>query len=331
MMRRRVARMEPSGLAFGKPKGELRVIRDRRSRISLRSMRATVVAASLGLMLTHANAQSAVQPVHADTLARDITRTIVTRGDTRIEVLSQGAGPLIVLLPSLGRGAEDFDEIAVTLAAAGFRVLRPQPRGIGASQGPLTGITLHAYADDVAAAIEQAKGGPAFVVGHAFGNRVARLLATVRPDLVRAVGLIAANVGRDPSPPKVREAIKASADLSLPRAQRLAALQLAFFAPGNDAHAWLEGWHPDVLAAERIAGDKTPREEDYAAGHAPVLYLQPDHDPLASIDNAADYKRALGDRVTVVVVPHSGHAAITEQPAFVATELIKYARTLQPQ
>jgi pimeloyl-ACP methyl ester carboxylesterase len=267
-------------------------------------------------------------PVASAQAQSEVTRTIIARGDSRIEVLSQGSGPLVVLLPSLGRGAEDFDAIAAALAKAHFRVLRPQPRGIGHSTGPLTGITLHDYADDVAAVVEQAKGGPAFVVGHAFGNRVARLLATVRPDLVRAVGLIAANVGRDPSPPDVRASIKASADLSLPQEQRLAALQFAFFAPGNDAHAWLEGWHPDALAAERIAGDKTPREEDYAAGHAPVLYLQPDHDPLASVDNAAEYKRALGDRVTIVVVPKSGHAVITEQPAFVADELIKFARGL---
>jgi pimeloyl-ACP methyl ester carboxylesterase len=118
---------------------------------------------------------------------------------------------------------------------------------------------------DVAAAIEHAAGGPAFVVGHAFGNRVARLLATVRPDLVRAVSLVAANVGRDPSPPKVRAAIRTSADPLLTDDERLAALRFAFFAPRNDATSWLRGWHPDVLAAERIAGDKTPREEDYAA------------------------------------------------------------------
>jgi pimeloyl-ACP methyl ester carboxylesterase len=272
------------------------------------------------LTITGASAQNAAT----------ITRTTVARGDVRIEVLSQGSGPLVVLLPSLGRGAEDFDEIAVRLAMAGLRVLRPQPRGIGASQGPLTGITLHDYANDVAAVIEDAHDGPAFVVGHAFGNRVARLLATVRPDLVGAVGLIAANVGRDPSPPKVREAIKASADLSLPDDQRLAALQFAFFAPGHDAHAWLKGWHPDVLAAERIAGDKTAREEDYASGHAPVLYLQPDHDPLGRVEDAQEYKRALGDRVTVVVIATASHAVVTEQPAAVAAELVKYARALWP-
>ena len=257
-----------------------------------------------------------------------VTRTIIHRGDTQIEVLAQGEGPLIVLLPSLGRGAEDFDAIAMRVAAAGFRVLRPQPRGIGQSKGPMTGIDLHDYANDVAAVIEHAGNGPAFVVGHAFGNRVARLLATIRPDLVRAVSLVAANVGKDPSPPNVRAAIRTSADPTAPEADRLAALRFAFFAPGNDARQWLAGWHPDVLAAERIAGDRTSREEDYAAGRAPVLYLQPDHDPLAHVDNAEAYKRALGDRVTVVVIPHASHAAIAEQPAFIADELIKYARRL---
>src|SRR5262249_31646853 len=200
--------------------------------------------------------------------------------------------------------------------------------GIGLSQGRMSGIDLHDYAKDIAAVIEHAANGPAFVVGHAFGNRVARLLATIRPDLVRAVSLVAANVGKDPSPPNVRAAIRTSPDPAAPEADRLAALQFAFFAPGNDARGWLGGWHPGVLAAQRIAGDKTPREEDYAAGCAPVLYLQPDHDPLAHIDNAEAYKRALGERVTVVVIPHASHAAVAEQPAFIADELIKFARGL---
>src|SRR5665213_2570599 len=150
----------------------------------------------------------------------------VSRGDARIEVLAQGSGPLIVLLPSLGRGAHDFDPIAERLAAAGYRVLRPQPRGIGCSTGPWTGITLEDLAADIAAVIEHDNNGPAFVVGHAFGNRVARMLATARPDLVRAVSLVAANVGHNPSPPDVRAAIRKSADLSAPDDERIKAMQL---------------------------------------------------------------------------------------------------------
>ena len=122
-------------------------------------------------------------------MTTSIDRILVTRGDARLEVLTEGKGPPIVLLPSLGRGAVDFDPIAERLAAAGFRVLRPQPRGIGQSTGPWQGVKLEDLAADIAAVIEHDGGGAAFVVGHAFGNRVARMLATARPDLVRAVSL----------------------------------------------------------------------------------------------------------------------------------------------
>jgi pimeloyl-ACP methyl ester carboxylesterase len=260
--------------------------------------------------------------------ASEVTRTIVRRDEAQIEVLAQGQGHPIVLLPSLGRGASDFDAIAERLAAASFRVLRPEPRGIGASRGAMTGNDLHTCAADIAAVIEHDGNGPAFVVGHAFGNRVARMLAVDRPDLVRAVSLVAANVGHAPSPPVVREAIKASANPSLAEAERLQALQYAFFAPGHDARSWLAGWHPEVLAAQRIAGDRTPRQEDYAAGAVPILYLQPDHDPLAHVEDAHEFKRALGERVTVMVIPHCSHAAIVEQPEVISDALIAYARAL---
>jgi pimeloyl-ACP methyl ester carboxylesterase len=263
-------------------------------------------------------------PAHA------VTRTVMVRGDTQIEILAQGEGPLAVLLPSLGRGAADFDEIAERLADAGLRVLRPEPRGIGQSRGSMTGIDLHDYAADVAAVIEHDRNGPALVVGHAFGNRVARMLATDRPELVRAVCLVAANVGHAPSPPTVRAAIKTSGDPSRPEAERLAGLQFAFFAPGNDARAWLAGWYPEVLAAQRIAGDRTARTEDYAGGNAPILYLQPDHDPLAHVEDAEEFKRALGARVTVVIIRNASHAVIAEQPAAVSDAVIAYARSLWP-
>jgi pimeloyl-ACP methyl ester carboxylesterase len=265
-------------------------------------------------------------------------RFAVTRGEVSIEVLadgggldgggSNGGGAPIVLLPSLGRGAEDFDAIAARLAAAGFKVLRPQPRGIGASRGPLAEMDLHDCAADIAAVIEAARCGSAFVVGHAFGNRVARMLATDRPDLVRAISLVAANVGRDPSPPDVRAAIRASADATLSDAARLDALRYAFFAPGNDPSAWLAGWHPHVLAAQRIAGDQTSREEDFAGGTAPILYLQPTHDPLAHGHHAQEYRSLLGDRVTIVMIPQASHAAIAEQPEFISDALIAFAHGL---
>lgn len=251
---------------------------------------------------------------------------IVNRGDVRLEVLAQGRGPSMVLLPSLGRGAEDFEPMAKVLEAEGFRVLRPQPRGFGLSSAAPVYADLHDCSNDIAAVIEDDGNGPAIMVGHAFGNRVSRLLATIRPDLVSGVVLVAANVGHAPSPPDVREAIRNSANPALPDDVRLKALRFAFFAPGNDAAPWLQNWRPDVLAAQRFAGDQTPRTEDYAAGRAPVLYMQPSHDPLAHAQDAVDYKAALGSRLTVVKIPQSSHAAIAEQPDFIAREIAVWAR-----
>lgn len=255
-------------------------------------------------------------------------RLRIARGDVRIEVLASGRGRPVVLLPSLGRGADDFAKIASPLADAGYRVLCPQPRGIGASHAPRAYANLEDCAADIAAVIEQAAEGPAFVVGHAFGNRVSRMLATARPELVEAVSLIAANVGKDPSPPDIRAAIRDSANPSLPDERRLEALRFAFFSPGNDPTAWLAGWHPEVLAAQRWAGDQTSRMIDYAGGGKPILYLQPSHDPLAHVEDAVTFRRELGERVTVVVIPNASHAAIEEQPEFIAAELAKYAAGL---
>src|SRR5207245_601495 len=96
------------------------------------------------------------------------TREVVRGNGVAIDVIAEGRGPLLVLLPSLGRDSEEFDPVAARIAAAGFRVLRPQPRGFGHSAGPMENLTLHDYARDVATVIEHENSGPAIVAGHAF-------------------------------------------------------------------------------------------------------------------------------------------------------------------
>jgi pimeloyl-ACP methyl ester carboxylesterase len=260
-------------------------------------------------------------------------RHIMVRHDSvQIEVLEQGKGPAIVILPSLGRGAEDYDRVAADLAADGFRVLRPQPRGIGRSIGPMEGLTLHDYAADVAAVIAQQTKPPVLVVGHAFGNFVARMLATDHPDMVRAVVLAAASPGKVPPgsgpviAPDVREAIDKSGDANLSTAERLRFLQRAFFAPGNDPHVWLKGWHPAAQKAESAASAATPVDQWFAAGSAPILDLQAEDDTVAPRKFSHVLKDALADRVTIVVIPHAGHALAPEQPRAMADAIAAYAR-----
>lgn len=258
-----------------------------------------------------------------------VVRSIVERGDVAIEVLAQGKGPLVVMVPSLGRPAEDFDDLAWRLADAGYCAMRPQPRGIGASKGPMHGLTLHDFSRDMAAVIERHGGGPAVMVGHAFGNFVARVTAADFPKQVRAVILLAAT-HTWPLRPELRDSINKSHQMDLPDEVRLKHLRHIFFAPGNDARVWLQGWREDVMHMEREATDATPKPEYWHAGSAPVLDVIPECDPLSPPESRNHYVDELGaERVTTVLVPNAAHGLLPEQPEAVAKAVFDYLKKLR--
>jgi pimeloyl-ACP methyl ester carboxylesterase len=262
-----------------------------------------------------------------------VGRFIVPHDDARIETLAQGQGPVIVMLPSLGRSGEDYDQVAAKLAADGFRVLRPQPRGIGQSQGPMDNLNMHALAADVAAVVEHEQKGKVVVIGHAFGNFVARQLAADRPDLVQGVVLAAASAGKVPAGstevpigPEIRKAIDCPSNASLSEATRLECLRKAFFAPGHDPSIWLGGWNEAVHHMESWAREHTPVDDYFAAGRAPILDLQAEDDPVGPRRFSKVLQSMLGDRVTVVVIPNASHALFPEQPDAVAGAIATFAR-----
>ncbi|WP_203193862.1 alpha/beta fold hydrolase [Xanthobacter dioxanivorans] len=256
------------------------------------------------------------------------TRYTIKRGDVAIDVIDEGRGPLMVLLPSSARDSEDYDAVAEGLAKAGFRVLRPQPRGAGASTGPTEGITLHDLANDVAFTIENARDGRAIVVGHAFGNWVARMTAVDHPSLVRGVVIVAAAAKNYPK--ELLVSLRDAGNVTLPDAQRVAALKVAFFAPGNDASVWLAGWHPKMAAYQRPIIAAPKEEEWWSGGSAPLLDLQALQDPFRPRSTANDIKAEFGDRVTIATVDNASHALIPEQPAAVVAAIAGWARTLKP-
>jgi pimeloyl-ACP methyl ester carboxylesterase len=111
---------------------------------------------------------------------------------------------------------------------------------------------------------------------------------------------------------------------SKPDGDRLADLRIAFFAKGQDASAWLTGWYPDAAKLERNAGAATPVRLWWTAGSARVLLVQALEDPIAPPANAAALKRDLGDRLSLVDLPHASHAMLPEQPAALSAVLVAY-------
>jgi pimeloyl-ACP methyl ester carboxylesterase len=249
--------------------------------------------------------------------------------DVRIEILAEGRGPLIVMLPSRGRGAEDFDNVAEDLVKAGFRVLRPQPRGAALSRGPMQDLTLHDLARDVAAVIRNAGGGgPAILVGHAFGSWVARMTAVDHPKLVRGVAMIAAAAKAYPAgfdgAKELSEAVRKSGDFALPDTERLEYLRKAFFAPTSDARIWLQGWHPAADEVQSAAGRATQQSEWWSGGSTPLLDLQGELDPFRPRATSNEMREQFGERVSVVVIPNASHALLPEQPAAVSAAIVAW-------
>ena len=119
-------------------------------------------------------------------------RRIVEVGEASLECTLYGSGDPLILLANAGCSTSYFDHFGRQLTSAGLQIVAINMRGVGSSQGPLEGVTLHDLASDVAGVIEALDCAPAHVLGHAFGNRVARCLAADRPALVRSVIVLAA-------------------------------------------------------------------------------------------------------------------------------------------
>jgi pimeloyl-ACP methyl ester carboxylesterase len=261
-------------------------------------------------------------PAHAER-----QREFVRYDDVAIDVIVDGQGTqTVVLLPSLARDSEDYDAVADGLAKAGFRVLRPQPRGIGKSTGPLTGISLHDFARDIAETVKALGSGRAVIVGHAYGNWVARMTAVDYPQLVRGVVIAAAAAKQ--YDPKLTAAINVAGDPSKPEADRIKALQFAFFAPGSDPKGWLHGWHPEVRDKQRAAVAAVKQSDWWSGGTAPLLDLQAANDPFKPADRRNEMKDEFGSRVTIALIPNASHALIPEQPQAVVEALSAWIKTL---
>lgn len=247
----------------------------------------------------------------------------VSAGLARLHVRIMGEGKLLVLLPGLGRPATDLDPLAALLAEAGYRVAQPDPRGSGGSFGPMQGLTLHDLAADISAVIEAVGGGAATLIGQAFGNRIARMTATDRGDLVHAVVLLGCS-GKVQPTEEIAEAIRLAQAVDTPPAVRARAVQTAWFAPGHDISVWLDGWSQPVMQAYLAAAAATDTATWWTAGTAPVLIVQGAEDVSAPPANGHLLQAEIGARATLVDLAGVGHAVGVEGPDAVARVVLRY-------
>lgn len=107
----------------------------------------------------------------------------------------RGAGAPVVLLPGTGYAGSTWPASLVQGLAAEHTVITPDYRGTGRTPGTDGPYTTRLFAADVGALLRRLDVGPAHLLGHSMGGRVAQWVALDAPELVRSLVLAASGPG----------------------------------------------------------------------------------------------------------------------------------------
>ncbi len=242
----------------------------------------------------------------------------------------RGDGPTVVLLSSLGRPASDFNELTTVLAESGFRTVTVD---FNFSEKTIDkpNLSLMQLSESVDRIINESgisQLEQIVLIGHAFGNRLARAYASKHSDRVRAAILLAAG-GRVPIAQDIRAALGDCFDRITTKAAHLRALRKAFFAQASSIPSyWYHGWDRSLARVQIYATQHTPYEEWWDAGGVPLLVIQGDEDSIAPASHTSELLKAeFGDQVDIAIASPAGHALLPEQPNFIADTIIGYLNT----
>lgn len=268
------------------------------------------------------------QDVEAFAAAREAL--VPASGGVRLEVLREGEGEALLLLPGFGTDVSVFTRQMPVLTPR-FEVFGMNPRGVGLSEAPDAPRYEPAETAQDAAAVLP---GPAHVVGASLGAAAAIELALQKPEQVKSLTLITPFVHANARLLAVCEAwSKLAAECS---AQALAAALLPwFFSAGflsdEAARTRTERGLAQTLGRSKaetltrlaagMAAWSGTRAEALAEIQAPTLVLAAGEDLLTP--NA----EALAEQIPgarAVVIPGAGHALALEAEAAVNEALLSH-------
>jgi pimeloyl-ACP methyl ester carboxylesterase len=107
----------------------------------------------------------------------------------------RGDGPPLVLLAGTGYAGATWGDDLVDRLAQHFTVVTLDYRGTGRTPGTESDYTTRLFAADAVGLIDELRLGPAHVLGHSMGGRVAQWVAIDAPDRVRSLVLAASGPG----------------------------------------------------------------------------------------------------------------------------------------
>jgi pimeloyl-ACP methyl ester carboxylesterase len=110
----------------------------------------------------------------------------------RFHCLTEGDGPLVLLLHGFPQSSYEYRHLVPALARAGYRAVAPDMRGFGETTRPerIDDYALRILGDDIAALVDGLGEQKAHVLGHEWGAIVAAETALSHPDKVDRLILV---------------------------------------------------------------------------------------------------------------------------------------------
>jgi pimeloyl-ACP methyl ester carboxylesterase len=267
----------------------------------------------------------------------------------RFHYLTDGAGPLVVLLHGFPQSSYEYRHLVPALARAGYRAVALDMRGYGETSRParIEDYALQTLGDDIAALVDALGESKAHVLGHEWGGIVAAETALSHPDKVDRLILVN-------GPP----AITLGRAIHHSRRQRLRSSYVLFYRLPRLPEWWLTTSHGlfmrlllsgevfsaadlDVyrdaicrpraawagLAYFRSIAHTIKGDSDRLRGKritSPTLILWGERDGMLRRDLARWIDRQLTDPPRKVFFPDVGHWVIEERPDEVARLVIGF-------
>jgi pimeloyl-ACP methyl ester carboxylesterase len=123
-------------------------------------------------------------------------KSTTTSGEVELHYSVLGSGPPLLLIAGTGYPGATWPPELINPLARDFSVITYDHRGTGTSQGSHDPYSTRLFAEDAVRVLDAIDRGPADVVGHSMGGRVAQWLAYLKPDRVKNLVLAATGAGR---------------------------------------------------------------------------------------------------------------------------------------
>lgn len=271
---------------------------------------------------------------------------VTTDDNTRLFYKDWGRGRPVILMSGWPLSSDSWDDQAMEIAAAGFRVIAYDRRGFGRSSQPWSGYDYDSLADDLAAVIKHTGAEHATLVGFSMGGgEVARYMSRHQGASVVQAALIASVVPymlkTEDNPEGTEPAVfeEMTQGMKKDRANFFASFARDFYGDGMLTHPvseevldWTRGMAMQASLRATLECAKsfatTDFRKDLTSFKVPTLIIHGTADKTVPIDGSARPAAQAIANSTLIEYEDAAHGLFATHKERLSRDLIEFLRSI---